>query len=542
MNLENEIKYYEYLTEMAVNKEKIIGLAKTAAAIKEDASFEQLYIIREDAVETLKNTWQRFDAFIKRLFAKFMDYFNRVIRTNIGWLKEYKDTILKVKPDSVQVDGVKDYQTGIQNMMRLSIPTFDQVKDKVPNDITNNGDFVRTMISSYNESNDTDLSKFCIEYFEGGPETKTVDMMNMNMTDMYNYCYDANKMNDIVSNDIKNIESGYNAILPQLKELQNKQALDKKTAEANKRQPKPAAPQQPVTLQSNPTTGAQPAPSGTPKKESFIYESLTKKERDAIPSNQFGLEKERKYPLDTKEHIESAIRLFGHCPENRKEHLAKRINSFAKRNGIVIEKDTEVYKYAHGIKEMMLDKYLSQFFNEADQPPQQNQQVTPKGLTIKSQNTNNAVANNMKSTTDNKEQQGAINIKNNETENSIDDLIKKLNVYKDTTNIILKAKMTAIHYIYGEYMKLIKYHVHNKVGENNNTTNNQNGETNNSTDLNFDENDANKLRELVKAVTDAQAAKNTDGETKAKEAVLNFVKEKYPNYNGTVDTIINAVK
>lgn len=544
MNYENEAKYYEFLTEMAVNKEKLVGLAKTSALIKEDASFEQIYSINEDAVETLKNTWQRFDAFLKRLFAKFMDYFNRIIRTNVGWLEKYKDTILNVKPDSAQVEGIKDFQTGIQNMMRLSIPTFDQVKDKVPTDITNNGDFVRTMISSYNEANNQDLSKFCVEYFEGGPETKTVDMMNMNMTDMYNYCHDANKMNDIVSKDIKNIESGYNAILPQLVELQKKKTQDEKDAETAKQNQKQAADQQKQQQAAQvkavpPQQNQQPTnPPTTPKKEEFIYESLTKKERDSIPSSQFGLEKERKYPLDTNEHIESAIRLFGHCPENRKAHLAKRITSFAKHTGVKIDKDTEVYKYAHGIKEIMLYKYIDTFFNEADQP-QQGQQK-PTGITIKA-GTGSSATNNMGSATPNQQQQGAINIKSNPTENDIDGLIKKLNVYKDTTSIILKAKMTAIHYIYGEYMKIIKYHVHNKVGETN-TTGNQNTATNNSEDLNFSDADANQLRTLVKAVTDAQAAKNTDGETKAKEAVLNFVKEKYPNYNGTVDTIINSVK
>lgn len=549
LSFENDALYYKFLTELAVNKEKLVGLAKTSALIKEDASFEQIYSINEDAVETLKSTWQRFDAFLKRLFAKFMDYFNRIIRTNVGWLEKYKDTILNVKPDSAQVEGIKDFKTGIQNMMRLSIPTFDQVKDKVPTDITNNGDFVRTMISSYNEANNQDLSKFCVEYFEGGPETKTVDMMNMNMTDMYNYCHDVNKMNDIVSKDIKNIESGYNAILPQLKDLQNKQTQEKQQADQQKQNDKQQAQQQKQqaatqtksAVATNGTSTVPPAQSATAKKEEFLYESMTKKERDSIPSNQFGLEKERKYPLDTDKHIYSAIKLFGHCPENRKEHLAKRISSFAKRAGIEIDKTDEVYKYAHGIKEVMLYKYLNDFFNEADQPTNNGQPQKPTGITIKS-GTGTTVANNMQSTTANQQQQGNITVKNNPTENDFNALIDKLNVYKETTSTILKAKMTAIHYIYGEYMKIIKYHVHNKVGETNNTTGAQNGATNNSTDLNFNDADANQLRTLVKAVTDAQAAKDTDAETKAKEVVMNFVKGKYPDYNGTVDTIINAVK
>ena len=80
--------------------------------------------------------------------------------------------------------------------------------------------------------------------------------------------------------------------------------------------------------------------------ETYLME-MTKKERDAIPESQFGLEEERKYPLDSAEHVRSAIKLFGHCPENRKHHLAKRIMAAAKKHGVEVKEDTEVYKYAY---------------------------------------------------------------------------------------------------------------------------------------------------------------------------------------------------
>ena len=80
--------------------------------------------------------------------------------------------------------------------------------------------------------------------------------------------------------------------------------------------------------------------------ETYLME-MTKKERDSIPESQFGLEEERKYPLDSAEHVRSAIKLFGHCPENRKHHLAKRIMAAAKKHGVEIKEDTEVYKYAN---------------------------------------------------------------------------------------------------------------------------------------------------------------------------------------------------
>ena len=95
--------------------------------------------------------------------------------------------------------------------------------------------------------------------------------------------------------------------------------------------------------------------------ETYLME-MTKKERDSIPESQFGLEEERKYPLDSAEHVRSAIKLFGHCPENRKHHLAKRIMAAAKKHGVEVKENTEVYKYAHskavneGINESVIDE------------------------------------------------------------------------------------------------------------------------------------------------------------------------------------------
>ena len=79
-----------------------------------------------------------------------------------------------------------------------------------------------------------------------------------------------------------------------------------------------------------------------------LQESLSKKERDEIPDDEFGLPEERKFPLDTPEHVKSAIRLFGHCPEEKKPLLAKRIMTAAEKFGIEVKEDTEVWKYAHG--------------------------------------------------------------------------------------------------------------------------------------------------------------------------------------------------
>ena len=67
--------------------------------------------------------------------------------------------------------------------------------------------------------------------------------------------------------------------------------------------------------------------------------------RDNLKNNQFGIPEDRKYPLDSKKHVMSAIKLFGHAEESKKKALAKRIKTAANKYDIKIPETTQVHKY-----------------------------------------------------------------------------------------------------------------------------------------------------------------------------------------------------
>lgn len=67
--------------------------------------------------------------------------------------------------------------------------------------------------------------------------------------------------------------------------------------------------------------------------------------RSELPDSSFGIPEDRKYPLDTEQHVKSAIKLFGHAEESKKKYLAKRINTAAKKYDISIPETTQCYKY-----------------------------------------------------------------------------------------------------------------------------------------------------------------------------------------------------
>jgi hypothetical protein len=76
------------------------------------------------------------------------------------------------------------------------------------------------------------------------------------------------------------------------------------------------------------------------------------KERKELPDSAFGLPSERKYPLYGEDgkadasSVKSAIKLFGHCADNKKAGLAKKIKTAAGKCGVIISPDSEVAKYA----------------------------------------------------------------------------------------------------------------------------------------------------------------------------------------------------
>lgn len=77
------------------------------------------------------------------------------------------------------------------------------------------------------------------------------------------------------------------------------------------------------------------------KNNNTIHET----KRSNLPDSAFGIPEDRKFPLDTAQHVKSAIHLFGHAEESKKKSLAHRINSAAKKYGINIPETTQCYKY-----------------------------------------------------------------------------------------------------------------------------------------------------------------------------------------------------
>jgi hypothetical protein len=89
--------------------------------------------------------------------------------------------------------------------------------------------------------------------------------------------------------------------------------------------------------------------------------TLSTKQRHALEESQFGLPKDRKYPLTDESHVRKAIQYFKACAPGKRNELSKNINKRAKELGmqIKISKDSVFYKFADKniVKESAVDDY-----------------------------------------------------------------------------------------------------------------------------------------------------------------------------------------
>ena len=61
------------------------------------------------------------------------------------------------------------------------------------------------------------------------------------------------------------------------------------------------------------------------KKYAEYVAEMTAAERNDLPDESFGLPEKRKYPLDSRKHVLSAIRFFNYCSAKEEKELAKNI-------------------------------------------------------------------------------------------------------------------------------------------------------------------------------------------------------------------------
>ena len=87
--------------------------------------------------------------------------------------------------------------------------------------------------------------------------------------------------------------------------------------------------------------------------------------RDKLPTGVFGIPETRSYPLNDKNHVMAAIKMFRHAPADKKPQLVRNIRRRAKELGINVNigDDTNMHKYTKSEKlaHLLESKYFTNF-------------------------------------------------------------------------------------------------------------------------------------------------------------------------------------
>lgn len=215
-----EAYYQDYISNMITNEEALARSLNNIIPMNESAYRNVRAITEAKAGDTVKAKCNKFMDFIKNLIAKFMESLNSILLDYKDYLKKYEDIIKKKTPKAgLTYSCSGDYKIAISRCINTEVPIFDyNTYGEDLQDEENGEKNVVTKIMSgktgfeYDEGGD--LSSMFKSYFlatDEGP--KDGKLSELNFTDMYNFCYNSSKINDIVKKDERRLENSTNAII-----------------------------------------------------------------------------------------------------------------------------------------------------------------------------------------------------------------------------------------------------------------------------------------------------------------------------------------
>ena len=219
--------YNDYLYDKIHNEQSLNAMINKQLIMTESTTLAQkerkLSALYEAKIgDNIKGTWNKFIEFIKSLFGKFMESITKLLFSYKKYLAKYRDIILNKKFKiklSAPLPG--NYVEGTKRCFDTQIPQI-QYND--------------TFMKPLKEGNTYDVLKLIIKNhsFDEGIDVGTIDSLDkLNRADMYNFCYNAEKIESTGNKDITTLNNTTKVIEQAMNEEINKQQNQAPTAESS---------------------------------------------------------------------------------------------------------------------------------------------------------------------------------------------------------------------------------------------------------------------------------------------------------------------
>lgn len=238
MNYSQQYEYLTFLAERTTQQVRMERIINEAVLIGEGAdTIENIELIQESFSEGVKKVIHKLLTFIGKLWGKFIEAMNTLIKNDKAYLERYKDIILKKKPaDDIIIYDY--YNGGIQLLLNNSCP---QLTDQDIN--AEEGKSVLDDKNTFITQRFRDFTKFgkgpfdsitdlATAAFRGGGDEVSKVAANVNMTDMYNYCINYGSLKDKIQRDINAFQEAQKKFDSKLASMNNNNELKQQQQES----------------------------------------------------------------------------------------------------------------------------------------------------------------------------------------------------------------------------------------------------------------------------------------------------------------------
>lgn len=207
-----EMNYEMYLAEEMMEQAAMSRYIDEAILIGQNKNtIDSIKVLNEGYVDKLKAGITKIAHAIGTIWQKFLETLNTLVKKDKDYLDRYKDIILKKKLLDATYT-MYDYPKGLQSLKNATVPSFnyDQMSSNLDDDAT----FIKQYFSTY----EIDTSQNTFEdqlkaKFRGSDKEIPIKSNQLNMTDIFNYCYTYDQVKQQLQKDVKTINDAANSAL-----------------------------------------------------------------------------------------------------------------------------------------------------------------------------------------------------------------------------------------------------------------------------------------------------------------------------------------
>lgn len=208
-----EAEYMEYLDTKISNQNNLFRAINRYTGMTEGASMVML----ESVGNKVKSKWNNLVEFVKTMISKFMESITNILLNEKDYLEKYKDIILKKPPKSdMKYSYTGDYKIGIDRLINTELPLFNY--GAMAESLKKEGDYpvIQEIIlkdKAFTYDADKSVASNFKDYFiaaDKGTSSGTFDQLKM--VDLYNFCMNFKKMEDVVKKDQTRLNNSSSAI------------------------------------------------------------------------------------------------------------------------------------------------------------------------------------------------------------------------------------------------------------------------------------------------------------------------------------------